>query len=130
MGTLDLTVNSVAGKKGDVTLSASDITGLSDALVGLIEHKSPRSPNAGDWFVIDDQKLHIQGESALDFTSLRPTAVPAGSLGRITVSGDNLVENGVTVRFNVATWAADNGFFYLPSSTAAITAAAALVANE
>lgn len=124
MAASDLSVNSVAGKKGDVTLSASDITGLSDALVGLIEHKSPKKPNAGDWFVIDDQKLHIHPESPLDYSLLRQTAVPAGSLGRVTVSGDNLVENGVTVRFNVATWAADSGFFYLPTSTAAITAAA------
>lgn len=83
-----------------------------------------RTTEAGAWVPVDDQPLHVATGSPLDFSALRATAVPAGSRGRITVSGDNLLENGVAVKFNVATWAPNNGFDWIPSSKADITAAA------
>jgi len=102
-----------------VNLNPDTVKMLSTA----VPTRSPKVTSSGDWFVQEDQQLHVVAGSPLDFTSLRTTAVPAGSKGRVTVSGDNLVENGVVVRFNVATWAADSGFNFIPSTNSEITQA-------
>jgi len=101
-----------------VNLDSNSVSMLSTA----VPTRTPKSTSPGDWFVQEDQQLHILSDSPLDFTSLKTTAVPAGSKGRITVSGDNLVENGSVVRFNVATWNPDTGFFWIPTSKSDITA--------
>lgn len=102
-----------------VNLNSDTVKMLSTA----VPTRSPKATNSGDWFVQEDQQLHVLAGSALDFTSFRTTAVPAGSKGQVTVSGDNLVENGSVVRFNVATWAPDSGFYWIPASNSEVTAA-------
>lgn len=77
-----------------------------------------------------DETLHIVAGSALDMSGFRATAVPAGSRGRITVSGDTLRENGVAVRFWVATVQPEVAYTPIPSDKAAADAAAAYLARQ
>jgi len=76
------------------------------------------------------QPLHVVAGSGLDLSSLRLTATPAGSRGRITASGSDLMESGVSVRMNVATWAPDSSEVPLPMDKAACTAAAEHLARQ
>ena len=76
-----------------------------------------------------DETLHIQAGSVLDLSGWRGTAVPAGSMGRVTVSGREMLENGVAKRFNIAHMQPENTYAPLPASRAAIDAAAAYLAR-
>lgn len=69
-----------------------------------------------------DETLHITAGSAADFSGWRTTAVPAGSRGRVTISGRQMLENGVAKRFNVATLQPDNTFTTIPADRATIDA--------
>lgn len=82
-----------------------------------------REPAAsGTWTNLPDTTLHVASGTALDMSAWRATAVPAGSRGRITVSGDKLHEAGVEVRFNIATIAPDTTFTSLSLTNAQIDA--------
>ena len=76
------------------------------------------------WSNLLDETLHITSGTALDMSSWRQTAVPAGSKGRISTSGTKLFENGVEVRFNVATWPPDPTFQPIPNNKSIIKNAA------
>jgi len=78
----------------------------------------------GTWTAILDETLHIAEGTALDMSSWRQTTVPAGARGWITTSGTKLIENGVEVRFNAATWPPDPAYQPVPNDRAAIRAAA------
>lgn len=85
-----------------------------------------REPAASaTWADLPDTTLHVASGTALDMSTWRATAVPAGSRGRITVSGDKLHEAGVEVRFNIATIAPDNSFTSLSLTNAQIDAGVA-----
>jgi len=84
----------------------------------------------GTWTSLLDESLEIVAGSALDLSSMRTTAVPAGSKGRITASGRKLQENGVEVRFNVASWTPDSLFAPIPSDRALVARAAANLAKQ
>ena len=77
-----------------------------------------------------DEALSIGSTSTLNLSSWRATASPAGSLGRITAVGDKLHENGVAVRFNIATVQFDTYFTVIPASNAAVDAAALNLARQ
>lgn len=77
-----------------------------------------------------DETLHIVSGSALDFSAYRQTAVPAGSRGRITVSGAQLLENGAPVRFHVATVQPETTFTPIPSDRATADAGAQYLARQ
>ena len=79
---------------------------------------------------LEDESLAIAPLGALDLSTWRTTATPAGSRGRVTVSGTKLHEAGVEVRFNVASWAPDTTFAPIPSDRAAVTAAAENLARQ
>lgn len=84
---------------------------------------------SGTWADLPDTTLHVASGNALDMSTWRATAVPAGSLGRITASGDKLYENGAEVRFNIATFAPDTVFANLDHTNAEIDAAVAHLAH-
>lgn len=86
-----------------------------------LRNREPANPPATMTSVIDET-LHIVAGSALDFSTWRGTAVPAGSLGRVTVSGRQMLENGVARRFNIAHMQPENTFTPLPASRAEIDA--------
>ena len=69
-----------------------------------------------------DETLYITAGSAADFSGWRTTAVPAGSRGRVTISGRQMMEAGTPVRFNVAHFQPDNTFTPIPADHAAIDA--------
>jgi len=102
-----------------VNLNSNSVSVLSTA----VPTRTPKAPSSGDWYVQEDQQLHVIAGSPLDFSSYVKTAIPAGSKGYVTASGDNLIENGVVVKFNVATWAPDSGFYWIPASNSEVTAA-------
>lgn len=77
-----------------------------------------------------DESLSIGASSSINMASWRSTASPAGSLGRITASGDKLYENGVAVRFLVATVQFDTYYTAIPSDRASIDAAALNLARQ
>ena len=89
-----------------------------------------REPAASGAFVnVVDERLHIEASSALDFSAWRATATPAGSRGRVTVSAGKLHENGVPVRFSVATMQPEPTFTPIPSDRAVIDAAVQYLAR-
>lgn len=94
-----------------------------------LRNREPATPPATMTSVIDET-LHIVSGSALDMSGFRATAVPAGSRGRITVSGDTLRENGVAVRFWVATVQPEVAYTPIPSDKATADAAAAYLARQ
>lgn len=83
---------------------------------------------SGTWTDLLDVTLHVRSGTALDQSTWRQTAVPAGSRGRITASGDKLYENGVPVKFNIATLAPDPAYVPLNRTNAEIDAATAHLA--
>lgn len=88
-------------------------------------------PAASATFVdVKDAVLHITPGSALDFSSFLATAKPAGSRGRISVSGATLVEDGSAVRFHVATIQPETTYTPIPSSQSACDAAAQYLARQ
>lgn len=87
-----------------------------------LRNREPANAPATMTSVIDET-LHIQAGSVLDLSAWRGTAVPAGSLGRVTVSGRQMLENGVAKRFNIAQMQPENTYTPLPSSRAEIDAA-------
>lgn len=98
------------------------IPGPKNTDAAALKNREPAA--SGTWTTILDETLHIAEGTALDMSSWRQTAVPAGSRGRITASGTKLIENGVEVRFHTATWPPDTGFQPIPTDRAAIRAAA------
>lgn len=76
-----------------------------------------------------DETLHIVAGSVLDLSGWRGTAVPAGSLGRVTASGRQLLEGGVAKRWNIAHLQPENTYTPIPADKAAIDAAAAYLAR-
>lgn len=126
-GAATSTIPKFTPPSGSLGVSASDVAA---SIAAAADPIAPKTAVAGEWVVQDDQPLHVLTGGPMDFSALRPTAVPAGSKGRVTVSGDNLVENGVTVRFNIATWAPDSGFTWIPDSFGEITAALQHLANS
>lgn len=86
-----------------------------------LANKEPAA--VGTWVNLPDCELYVGQGTALDFTSAKSTAVPAGSLGHVTVSGDKLVENGAVVRFTIATLAPDATFTTLSHTDAEMQAA-------
>lgn len=87
-----------------------------------LRNREPANPPATMTSVIDET-LHVVSGSALDFSGWRGTAVPAGSLGRVTVSGRQMLENGVARRFNIAHMQPESTYTPLPASRAEIDAA-------
>lgn len=77
-----------------------------------------------------DESVQIVAGSALDMRAMRPTATPAGSLGRITISGDKLHENGLPVRFYLCTIQPDMIFTPISSDRATVDAAVASLARR
>lgn len=77
-----------------------------------------------------DESLAVVSGNALDVSSWRPTAVPAGSRGRVTAVGDKLREAGVDVRFQVKTMQFDSAFTILPTDRAVMDAAAQNLARQ
>lgn len=77
-----------------------------------------------------DETLHIVAGSALDMSSMRATAVPAGSRGRITASGYQLLEAGIAVRFHIATIQPERTFTPIPSDRATVDAAVLYLARQ
>lgn len=92
-------------------------------------NREPAAPPSTFTNVIDET-LHIVAGSANDMSSFRQTAVPAGSRGRITISGDTLRENGVAVTFFVATIQPEVAYTPIPSDKATADAAAAYLARQ
>lgn len=79
---------------------------------------------------IIDETLHVSSGSALDLTGWRVTAKPAGSRGRITASGRQLLENGVPVKFNIAHHQPDSVFYPFPATYAEIDAGVQYLARS
>lgn len=96
--------------------------------IAPLRQRDAVSAPAGMVSVIDET-LHIVAGSACDLSGLRTTAVPAGSRGRVTVSGRNLLENGSPVKFNICTWQPEYTYLPIPSDSAAIDAGAAYLAR-
>ena len=86
-----------------------------------LRNREPTSPPSTFTSVVDET-LHITAGSVLDLSAWRATAVPAGSRGWVTASGDKLVEAGVPVRFSIATIQPEVAFTPLPASKSAIDA--------
>ena len=80
--------------------------------VAMANRESSTAPSA--MTTVIDEALHIVEGSALDMQAWRQTAKPAGSRGRITASGRQLLENGVSVKFNIAHYSPENTFVPLP----------------
>lgn len=79
---------------------------------------------------LHDGPLWIEPGSALDMSAKRGTAVPAGSRGRIVVSGDRLLEGGSPVRFHVATIQPETVFTPIPGDRETVDAAVASLARR
>lgn len=94
-----------------------------------LRNREPATPPSTFTNVIDET-LHIVAGSAMDMSGFRATAVPAGSKGRITVSGDTLRENGAAVRFWVATVQPEVAYTPIPTDKATADAAAAYLARQ
>lgn len=101
----------------------------SDPLSDRAPLRNREAAAAGTWTNLLDETLHVAGSTALDHSTWRQTAVPAGSRGRITASGGKLYEDGVAVRFNIATLAPDATFVTLSKTNAEIDAATAHLAR-
>lgn len=93
-----------------------------------VSEREPTSPPATMTNVIDET-LHIQAGSVLDLSTWRGTAVPAGSLGRVTVSGRQMLENGVAKRFNIAHMQPEATYTPIPADRAAIDAGVTYLAR-
>lgn len=78
---------------------------------------------------VRDETLWIKSGSVLDFSGWRQTAVPAGSRGRVTISGRQMLENGVARRFNIAHLQPENTYTPIPADKAAIDAGVAYLAR-
>lgn len=94
-----------------------------------LRNREPGTPPSTFTSVIDET-LHIVEGSALDKYAKRLTAVPAGSLGRITVVGDKLHEAGVPRRFWIATVQPEVAYTPIPSDRATADAAAVYLARS
>lgn len=94
-----------------------------------LRNREPSSPPSTMTSALDES-LSIGATSSLNLSSWRTTASPAGSLGRVTASGDKLYENGVAVRFLVATVQFDTYYTAIPSDRASIDAAALNLARQ
>lgn len=79
---------------------------------------------------VRDETLWLQSGSVLDFSGWRQTAVPAGSRGRVTISGRQLLEAGVARRFNVAHMQPENVFQPIPADHAQVDAAMDYLARQ
>lgn len=87
-------------------------------------------PATSTFTATPDESLAITSGNALDLSAWRPTAVPAGSRGRITAVGDKLQEAGVNVRFHIVTVQFDTVFTFLPTDKSAMDAAAKNLARQ
>ena len=65
-----------------------------------LRNREPATAPATMTSVIDEP-LWVTPGSAADFSAWRTTAVPAGSRGRVTISGRQMLENGGAVKLNV-----------------------------
>lgn len=79
---------------------------------------------------VRDETLWIESGSVLDFSGWRQTAVPAGARGRVTISGRQMLENGVARRFNVAHLQPENTFTPIPADRATVDAAMDYMARQ
>lgn len=79
---------------------------------------------------VRDETLWIRSGSVLDFSGWRQTAVPAGSRGRVTISGRQMLEAGVPRRFNVAHLQPENTFTPIPAARAQVDAAMDYLARQ
>lgn len=93
-----------------------------------LRNREPAAAPATMTSVIDET-LHIVAGSVLDLSGWRGTAVPAGSLGRVTVSGRQMLEGGVAKRWNIAHLQPENTYTPLPADRAAIDAGVAYLAR-
>lgn len=98
------------------------------SLDGALKNREPAA--SGAFVSVADAELHIASGSALDFSGYRKTAVPAGHRGRITVSGNELHEAGVSVRFFVATIQPEIAFTPIPYDRATIDAGVKYLARQ
>jgi len=93
-----------------------------------------REVTSATWADTIIERLHISSNTALDFSSLRLTATPAGSNGRIRIHGSDptkLAEANspnTAVRMQIAQWASDATEVPLPLSKDEITAGVAQLA--
>lgn len=101
----------------------------SDPLAGRAPLSNREPAASSTWTNLLDTSLFVESGTALDVSTWRQTAVPAGSRGRITASGDKLYENGVAVRFSIATLAPDTTYAPLSRTNAEIDAAVAHLAR-
>ncbi len=79
---------------------------------------------------VRDETVWIQSGSVLDFSGWRQTAVPAGSRGRVTISGRQMLEGGVARRFNVCHMQPENVFQPIPADRATVDAAMDYLARQ
>lgn len=94
-----------------------------------------REPASVTWANRVDESLHVVAGTALDHWNLRPTAVPAGSRGRIQIHNTDATKiaeagaPGTAVRMLVATWAPDATESPLPLDKRDITAGVEFLAR-
>lgn len=84
-----------------------------------LANREPATPPA-TMTTVRDEQLFVTPGSAADFSAWRTTAVPAGSRGRVTVSGRQMLENGAPVKFNVFHLQPDNTFTPIPADRALV----------
>lgn len=94
-----------------------------------------REPASVTWANRVDETLHVVAGTALDHWNLRPTAIPAGSRGRIQIHNTDSTKiaeagaPGTAVRMLVATWAPDAQESPLPLAKTEITAGVEFLAR-
>lgn len=96
-----------------------------------------REPVAGSTYTsVVDEGLYIAAGSPLDVSSMRNTAIPAGSRGlvRVALSDQRKLEEssapGTYVNFHIATWQPEDTLHPLPSDHAAIDVGVASLAAQ
>jgi hypothetical protein len=100
----------------------------------VLSNREPTASSAMQPMI--DEEIHIVSGSALDFSSYRETATPAGSNGRIIVNTSNSSEFAeandptTTVLINIAQWAPDMSSVPLPSDKTVITNAVNYLARR
>lgn len=94
-----------------------------------LRNREPATAPATFTSVIDET-LHIVAGTALDMSDWRATAVPAGSRGRVTISGAQMLEAGVAVRFNICTMQPEPTFTPIPADRAVVDAGVQFLARQ
>lgn len=93
-----------------------------------------REVTSSTWATSIVEQLQVAPNTALDFSSLRLTAVPAGSNGRIRINSNDSTKLAETntpttaIRMQIATWAPDISEVPLPMNKDEITAGIANLA--